>query len=99
MPLFDAYRQVYRFPSDRETANITSRLCFLTFDGGEQAGFMQPYPSFSSEAMARTLLLNDRKAAETEVPRKLKLALRRLVSIRIAIGHGGLPNLHLIAPK
>ncbi len=67
---------------------------------------MQPYPSFSSEAMARTLLLNDRKAAETEVPRKLKLAqrklklaLRRLVSIRIPIGHGGLPNLHLIAPK
>ena len=67
VPLFDAYRQFYRRPSDHEAARRfllerfkhNQSIVFLAFDGGEPAGFTQLYPGFSSGAMARILILND----------------------------------------
>jgi GNAT superfamily N-acetyltransferase len=67
VPLFDAYRQFYRQPSDPERARrfLLDRLehnqsvIFLAFDGAAAIGFTQLYPSFSSTAMARIFILND----------------------------------------
>lgn len=67
VPLFDAYRQFYRFRSDPERARqfLLERfeqqesIVFLAFAGEEAVGFVQLYPSFSSGAMARILVLND----------------------------------------
>jgi GNAT superfamily N-acetyltransferase len=67
VPLFDAYRQFYRQPSDLERARrfLSERLereqsvIFLAFAGGDAIGFTQLYPSFSSSAMARIFILND----------------------------------------
>ena len=67
VPLFDAYRQFYRKPSDPEGARrfLLERLhhnqsvIFLAFHGAAAAGFTQLYPSFSSAAMARIFILND----------------------------------------
>lgn len=66
-PLFDAYRQFYRLPSDPEGARRFLRerfthndsAIFLAFDGPEAIGFTQLYPTFSSGAMARIFVLND----------------------------------------
>lgn len=67
-PLFDAYRQFYRQPSDpaRARAFIGERFAhhesvvFLAFDsGGRAIGFTQLYPLFSSVRAVRTYLLND----------------------------------------
>jgi len=66
--LFDAYRQFYRNPTDLDLARrfLLERLrnnesvIFLAFtEGGEAAGFTQLFPSFSSGAAARILILND----------------------------------------
>jgi GNAT superfamily N-acetyltransferase len=67
-PLFDAYRQFYRKPADlalakrflneRFQAN-ESTILVATGDCGEVLGFVQMYPSFSSGAAARILILND----------------------------------------
>jgi GNAT superfamily N-acetyltransferase len=67
VPLFDAYRQFYRQPSDPERAHrfLLDRLereqsaVFLASEGAVAAGFTQLYPSFSSGAMAPILILND----------------------------------------
>ncbi len=67
IPLFDAYRQFYRQPSDPGGARrfLLERLerdesvIFLAFDGDSAVGFTQLYPSFSSGAMARIFILND----------------------------------------
>jgi GNAT superfamily N-acetyltransferase len=67
VPLFDAYRQFYRYPSDSEKAECFLRerferhesVIFLAFDGAAGIGFTQLYPSFSSGAMARIFILND----------------------------------------
>ena len=67
VPLFDAYRQFYRQPSDPERARhfLKERfergesVIFLAFDGANAIGFIQLYPSFSSGAMARIFVLND----------------------------------------
>jgi len=67
VPLFDAYRQFYRFPSDAERARCflldrmerRESVIFLAFDGAAAVGFTQLYPSFSSGAMAPILVLND----------------------------------------
>ena len=67
VPLFDAYRQFYRQPSDPEGADrfLRDRLgrnesvIFLAFDGERAVGFTQLYPSFSSGAMAPIFILND----------------------------------------
>ena len=67
VPLFDAYRQFYRLPADVEGARRFLRNRFehnqsvilLAFADGVPIGFTQLYPSFSSGAMARILILND----------------------------------------
>jgi GNAT superfamily N-acetyltransferase len=67
VPLFDAYRQFYRLASDPERARqfLLDRfidrqsIIFLAFAGTAAIGFTQLYPSFSSGAMARLLILND----------------------------------------
>jgi len=67
VPLFDAYRQFYRQPSEQDRARsfLLDRLerkesfVFLAFECGEAVGFTQIYPSFSSGAMAPILILND----------------------------------------
>jgi len=67
VPLFDAYRQFYRQPSEPERARrfLLERfendqsVIFLAFEDAAAVGFTQLYPSFSSGAMARILILND----------------------------------------
>jgi GNAT superfamily N-acetyltransferase len=67
VPLFDAYRQFYRQPSEPERARRflldrfehSQSVIFIAFEGAEAVGFMQLYPSFSSRAMARIFVLND----------------------------------------
>jgi GNAT superfamily N-acetyltransferase len=67
VPLFDAYRQFYRQPSDTEGARsflqerfeYSQSVIFLAFEGTAAVGFTQLYPSFSSGAMARIFILND----------------------------------------
>jgi GNAT superfamily N-acetyltransferase len=68
-PLFDAYRQFYRQPSDPALARdfIAERLArsesviFLAERDGQAVGFVQLYPLFSSTAARprRLWLLND----------------------------------------
>ena len=67
VPLFDAYRQFYRLTSDPERARqflldrfiYRQSIIFLAFANDAAVGFTQLYPSFSSGAMARILILND----------------------------------------
>jgi hypothetical protein len=67
VPLFDAYRQFYRQPSEPERARgfllerfqHSQSVIFLAFEGAPAVGFTQLYPSFSSSAMARIFILND----------------------------------------
>jgi GNAT superfamily N-acetyltransferase len=67
-PLFDAYRQFYRRPSDLELARqfLFARLrndqsiVFLAVRQDDSAvGFAQLFPSFSSASAARIFILND----------------------------------------
>jgi ribosomal protein S18 acetylase RimI-like enzyme len=67
-PLFDAYRQFYRQPSDLVLARqfLSERLhrgestiLLATTPDRLTAGFAQLYPSFSSGACRRLLILND----------------------------------------
>jgi len=67
VPLFDAYRQFYRQPSDLEQARTflearferNESVIFLALQEQIAIGFTQLYPSFSSGAMARIFILND----------------------------------------
>jgi GNAT superfamily N-acetyltransferase len=68
VPLFDAYRQFYRKPSDPSLARrfLLERLqhsestVFLAMrQDGSALGFTQLFPSFSSASAARILILND----------------------------------------
>ena len=68
VPLFDAYRQFYRKPSDpvlakrflAERFEHQESIIFVALDeGGTALGFVQLFPSFSSGAAARILILND----------------------------------------
>jgi GNAT superfamily N-acetyltransferase len=68
VPLFDAYRQFYRQPSDLKLAHSflldrfrnNESIIFLAFDeDGSAAGFTQLFPSFSSGACRRIFILND----------------------------------------
>jgi GNAT superfamily N-acetyltransferase len=67
VPLFDAYRQFYRRPSDPaaarrfllERVDMHQSAIFLAFSGGVAIGFTQLFPSFSSVGMARIFILND----------------------------------------
>jgi GNAT superfamily N-acetyltransferase len=67
-PLFDAYRQFYRKPADLALAKrfLAERfehqesIIFAALEeGGTALGFVQLFPSFSSGAAARILILND----------------------------------------
>jgi GNAT superfamily N-acetyltransferase len=67
-PLFDAYRQFYRKPADLALAKrfLAERfehqesIIFVALnEGGAALGFVQLFPSFSSGAAARILILND----------------------------------------
>ena len=66
-PLFDAYRQFYKAPSDIEASRrfISERLAndesviFLAMDGERALGFVQLYPLFASVALQSLWLLND----------------------------------------
>ncbi|XOK59554.1 GNAT family N-acetyltransferase [Paenibacillus elgii] len=68
-PLFDAYRQFYRQPSDVERAerflrdNLERQQSVIFFayteDPGRPLGFTQLYPTLSSIAMMRVWTLND----------------------------------------
>jgi GNAT superfamily N-acetyltransferase len=67
IPLFDAYRQFYRQPSepDRIRRFLSDRFehnqstIFAAIKDGKSIGFTQLYPSFSSAALARIYILND----------------------------------------
>ncbi len=67
-PLFDAYRQFYRKPSDINLARQfllerfqhNQSVIFLAVrQDGSAVGFTQLFPSFSSVSAARILILND----------------------------------------
>ena len=67
VPLFDAYRQFYRRPSDLDLARQflldrfqhNESIIFLAMRDGSAVGFTQLYPSFSSVSAARIFILND----------------------------------------
>jgi GNAT superfamily N-acetyltransferase len=68
VPLFDAYRQFYRRPSDLDLArrfllerfqHNESTIFVALKQDGSAVGFTQLYPSFSSASAARILILND----------------------------------------
>jgi ribosomal protein S18 acetylase RimI-like enzyme len=66
-PLFDAYRQFYKAPSDIEASRqfIHDRLTnnesviFLALENEDAIGFVQLYPLFASVALKPLWLLND----------------------------------------
>jgi GNAT superfamily N-acetyltransferase len=66
-PLFDAYRQFYRQPSDlagaaaflRERIEHNESIVFLALLDAAAVGFTQLYPCFSSTSMKRLWILND----------------------------------------
>jgi GNAT superfamily N-acetyltransferase len=66
-PLFDAYRQFYRQPSDLAGASAFLRqrierkesVVFLAVLDGAAVGFTQLYPCFSSTSMRPLWILND----------------------------------------
>src|SRR5260370_34721798 len=67
-PLFDAYRQFYRKPSDLglarrfllERFQHNQSIVFLALQqDGSAVGFTQLFPSFSSASAARIFILND----------------------------------------
>lgn len=68
VPLFDAYRQFYRKPPDLNLARQfllkrfqrNESIIFIAIEeSGSAVGFTQLFPSFSSGAAARILVLND----------------------------------------
>lgn len=67
VPLFDAYRQFYRQPSNLDGARVFLRerlerkqsTIFLALVDRAAGGFTQLFPSFSSGAMRRIFILND----------------------------------------
>jgi ribosomal protein S18 acetylase RimI-like enzyme len=67
IPLFDAYRQFYRQPSDparaeeflRDRIDGGESVIFVAEVGASLVGFVQLYPSFWSVAACRSWILND----------------------------------------
>ncbi len=66
-PLFDAYRQFYKQPSDLAATRAflalrfehQQSLIFIAFEAKRALGFTQLYPSFSSTRLTRMFVLND----------------------------------------
>jgi GNAT superfamily N-acetyltransferase len=101
IPLFDAYRQFYRQPSDPERARRfllgrfehNQSVIFIAFEDGAAIGFTQLYPSFSSVGMARIFILNDLFVSPETRRRGVGAALlhaaaeygRRLAAIRLVL--------------
>ena len=101
VPLFDAYRQFYRFNSDLDEARRflfdrfanNQSIIFLAFADTAPVAFTQLYPSFSSGAMARIFVLNDLfvapKARRSGVGRRLLEAAaeygRRVGAVRLVL--------------
>ena len=84
VPLFDAYRQFYRQPSDIQLARsfLLDRLrnnesiIFLAVDSsGSALGFTQLFPSFSSGMARPIFILNDLFVVPTARRRKVGRAL------------------------
>jgi GNAT superfamily N-acetyltransferase len=71
-PLFDGYRQFYRYKSDipaartfiRERLTNRDSVIFVAWHEGKAVGFTQLYPAFSSLWMTRLFLLSDLFVAE-----------------------------------
>lgn len=100
-PLFDAYRQFYREPADPDGARQfllrrfehNQSVIFLALDGSFPIGFTQLYPSFSSTAMGRILILNDlfvssstrRRGAGAALLRAAASYGRRIGAIRLEL--------------
>lgn len=67
VPLFDAYRQFYRQPSDPVRARLflqkrfeqNESVVLMAFEKESAVGFTQLYPSFSSGALGQIFILND----------------------------------------
>lgn len=82
VPLFNAYREFYKQPSDLEQAEqfLKERLqkeesiIFLAYLDAQPVGFVQLFPIFSSVAMKKAFLLNDLFVAEHA--RKQGVAMR-----------------------
>jgi GNAT superfamily N-acetyltransferase len=99
-PLFDAYRQFYGQPADRERARrfLCERfqhhesVVLLALDQeGEGMGFVQLYPLFSSVRAKRTYLLNDLFVAPDARRRGVAAALmHEAEAFARAIGAAGL---------
>lgn len=101
VPLFDAYRQFYRQPSEPERARRfllerfghSQSVILLAFEGAAAIGFTQLYPSFSSAAMARILILNDlfvapearRRGVGTALLRAAAQYGRRVGAVKLAL--------------
>lgn len=72
-PLFDGYRLFYEQKSDlaaarnflEERLKLGESVLFMAKMGGEPAGFVQLYPTFSSVSMERSWILNDLFVAST----------------------------------
>ena len=89
-PLFDAYRQFYRKPSDpalarqflAQRAERSESLLFVAERerGGEAIGFVQVYPVFSSVRCARAWILNDLFVASSARRLGVARALLRFVA-------------------
>jgi len=101
VPLFDAYRQFYRQPSEPDRARHfllerfehNQSVILLAFEGAAAIGFTQLYPSFSSGAMAPIFILNDLFVAREARRRGVGSALldaaadygRRIGAIRLVL--------------
>jgi len=95
-PLFDAYRQFYRKPPDLALARKfllerfqhSESVIFVAIEeGGAAVGFVQLFPSFSSGAAARILILNDLYVApEARRAGVGKLLLRAAADFGRAVG-------------
>jgi ribosomal protein S18 acetylase RimI-like enzyme len=101
VPLFDAYRQFYRQPSEPERARKfllerfehNQSIVFLAFGRAAAIGFAQLYPCFSSGAMARTFILNDLfvvpeargRGAGSALLRKSAAYARRVNALRLTL--------------
>ena len=85
-PLFDQYRQFYKYPSDLAGARrfLNERLknresvIFLAMEGDESLGFTQLYPTFSSTSLRPMWILNDLFV----VPARRKSGVARALMMR-----------------
>jgi GNAT superfamily N-acetyltransferase len=101
VPLFDAYRQFYRHPTDPDGARRfllerfahNQSVILIAFNDDAAIGFTQLYPSFSSGAMARVFVLNDLFVSQGARGRGIASALldaaadygRRVGAIRLTL--------------